>query len=82
MHVKGLPRDSALSRTMRGESAYWDEGVELSAQTLDAIKEQSYYLLKVNGNDPAPPVPTWRPGAPGAVVETGSLADFNALIGG
>lgn len=64
---------------MQGESAYWDEQVELTAQVLDAINAQSYYLLKVNGNDPSEPVPTPRPGVH-AQPETGSLADLTALL--
>jgi len=59
--------------------AYWDEQVELLAQAVDAIRWNSYYLLKVNRNDPTPPEPTKRPSS--APAELGTLADFNAAIG-
>ena len=79
-HITHLPRDSAYVRELQGERAYWDESVELLAQTVDAIRLNSYYLLSVNGNKPDAPQQTLRPGAQ-AVPERGSLADFAALIG-
>lgn len=80
-HVAALPRDSAYVLELQGPSAYWDERVELAAQLVDAIRIQSFYLLKINGNDPQEPTPIPRPGA--ATARAGSLADFNAfLIGG
>ena len=55
--------------------------MELLAQTVDAIRANSYYLLKVNGNDPDAPDRIPRPGSREPVA-MGSLADFNALIEG
>jgi len=70
-------------RELQGERAYWDEQVELTAQAVDAIRLNSYYLLSANGAKPDAPKPTPRPGA-AALAHTepqGSLADFAALIG-
>ncbi len=78
-HVKHLPRDSAYVRELQGPGAYWDEQVELLAQIVDAVRVNSYYLLRVNGGDPDEPQPTRRPMV-GPVVSVG-LADFDALIG-
>ncbi len=82
MHIKHLPRESAYVRSLQGDAAYWDEPVELLAQAVDAIREQSYYLLRVNGNDAEPHTTVKRPGRAQAEQPSGSLADFNALIGG
>lgn len=78
-HVANLPRDAAFSRALRGEHAYWDEQVELTAQLVDAMRANSYYLLRVNGNDATEPTPVPRPGESGQ-PEAGTLADFNALL--
>ena len=80
-HVGHLPRDSAYVRSLSGEAAYWDERVELQAQTVDALERVAYYLLKVNGNDAAEPATVPRPG-----VSTGprtiSLSEFNSFLKG
>jgi hypothetical protein len=52
----------------------------LTAQVLDAVRLQSYYLLKINGSDPAEPVNFPRPGAVPVVPEIASLADFGAFL--
>lgn len=51
----------------------------MTAQVVDAIHEQTYVLLRVNGNDAQPPGPFPRPGV-AAASTAGSLADFNAFI--
>lgn len=62
-------------------AAYWDESAELLAQLYDALERQTFYLLKVNGNDPEQPTRFPRPGehvGPAAM----SLTDFaNQLKG-
>lgn len=76
-----MPRDSAFARTLRGDRAYWDENTELIASLIDAVERQTFYLLKVNGNDPPQPTPVPRPGESGEPV-TVSLTDFaNSLKG-
>ncbi len=79
-HVASLPRDSAYVRELQGDSAFWDEQVELTAQVLDAVKANTFYLLKVNGNEPPTPVLTPRPGAKAVEPASMSLADFNAMM--
>ncbi|MET4780807.1 hypothetical protein [Glaciihabitans sp. UYNi722] len=81
-HIKGLPRDSAFVRALSGVSAYWDENAELLAQIFDAMERQTYYLLKVNGNDPSEPVPLQRPGQKIVEPETVSLAEFSGFLNG
>jgi hypothetical protein len=79
-HVNNLPRDSAYSRALRGARAFWDEQVELTAQLIDAVNVQSYYLLKVNGQDSArQPEPVTRPGVENK-TPVSSLSDFAAWI--
>lgn len=63
-----------------GDRAYWDEHVEMTANVVDAIREQTYVLVKVNGGDVRMPDPLPRPGDEPAPM--GSLTDFNALIEG
>jgi hypothetical protein len=81
-HVKHLPRDSAFARSQAGDFAYWDEQVELTAQVVDSTNRLAYYLLKVNGSDPAEPVDIQRPGATVVAPEAASLADFGAFLKG
>lgn len=50
----------------------------MTASVLDAIRQQTYVLLKVNRNEAEYPQPVPRPGAP--IPATGSLADFNAFL--
>lgn len=64
---------------MQGDSAYWDEPVELLAQTIDALHEQTFALLTAWGSTPRRPDPVPRPGAREPVA-TGTLSDFNALV--
>lgn len=80
-HINHLPRDSAYVRTLSGDAAYWDEAVELQAQTVDALDRLSYYLLKVNGNDPDEPVSMPRPGV-STEPSTVSLSEFNTFMKG
>jgi len=84
-HVNHLPRDSAYVRELQGERAYWDESVELLAQTVDAIRLNSYYYLGAHGARPDEPKWVKRPHAAPAVsappAASGGLAEFNALIG-
>lgn len=52
----------------------------MTANVVDAIREQTYVLVKVNGGDVRMPDPLPRPGDEPAPM--GSLTDFNALIEG
>lgn len=83
-HIGHLPRDSAYVRSLSGVAAYWDERVELQAQTVDALERLNYYLLKVNGNNPAEPATVPRPGDDHqqAVPRTVSLSEFNNILKG
>ena len=80
-HIAHLPRDSAFVRSLSGASAYWDEQVELQAQTVDAIDRLAYYLLKVNGNDPPEPSIMQRPGV-SSEPQAVSLSEFNDFLKG
>lgn len=80
-HIAALPRDSAYVRHLSGDSAYWDEQVEMTAKVLDAVRRNTYYLLRVNGNNLDEPEPIARPGK-SAEPETVSLAQFNAFLRG
>lgn len=51
----------------------------MTAQAVDAIREQTYVLARSHQWDVRVPEPLPRPGV---VTPTGSLADFNALIEG
>jgi hypothetical protein len=80
-HINHLPRDSAFSRALRGDQAYWDEQVELTAQLIDAVNINSYYLLRVNGSTTAAvPQPTKRPASAQTDVPVSSLSEFAAFI--
>jgi hypothetical protein len=68
-------------RSLSGVNAYWDEQVELQAQTVDALERLNYYLLKVNGNDPSEPETVPRPGVSNE-PRTVSLSEFNNILKG
>ena len=63
-----------------GARAYWDENAELLAQLLDAVERQTYYLLKVNGNDIASPESFARPGVAPVEPPTVSLAQWAGTL--
>ena len=75
-----MPRDSAYVRSLSGEAAYWDESVEVTASVFDAVERLTYYLLRINGNDPDAPARFPRPGD--AEPPTVSLTDFNDFLKG
>lgn len=82
-HVKGLPRDSAYSRALRGERAYWDETPELLAQIVDAVERQSFYFRKANFQDAGPvPESLPRPGEVARELPTVSLAEWAGTLQG
>ena len=78
-HINNLPRDSAYVRHLSGAAAYWDEHVELQAQTVDSLERLTYYLLAVNGNTPPKPQPLPRPGE-SREPETVPLAELGNLL--
>ena len=67
-------------RALDGAAAYWDENAELLASLLDAVERQTFYLLKVNGNDPPVPEPLRRPGKFRAEPKTVTLADWASTL--
>lgn len=77
-HIRGLPSDSAFVRGRRSE---WSQQDELLAAVLDAARENTYYLLAVNGNKPEYPKPFPRPGVTAAEPEAVSLSGFASFLG-
>lgn len=79
-HVKGLPRDSATIRAIRGEQADWSWDTELLAAVFDGINVLCYYTLRAAGVDDAkPPKPFPRPGRDKREEEK-KLSDFQAFL--
>lgn len=79
-HVKGLPRDSATIRALRGEMADWTWDTELLAAVFDGINALCYYTLRAAGvEDARPPKPFPRPGRE-EQVPVKKLTDFNAFL--
>jgi hypothetical protein len=68
--VRHLPPDSATARSLRGSSPeedYWTPDRQLLATLVDAVRESTFAMIKLNG-DPKktsrlkPPDPIPRPG--------------------
>lgn len=80
-HIAGLPRDSAYSRRLRGEQAYWDEQVELTAQLVDAVNTNSYILRRAHfEGTPEKPEPIQRPGVAESELPVAPLSELDAWL--
>ncbi len=79
-HIRQLPPDSAYQRSVRGERADWDQQAELLATVVDRLGALSYYLLRVNGNDPREPDPFPRPGHVTPEIPTVSLKALASFL--
>jgi hypothetical protein len=68
-------------RSVLGEAAGWDQLAELLASVIDEVRANTYYLLRVNGNDDVEwPAPYRRPGQEPEVPETVTLAALSSFL--
>lgn len=82
-HIQALPWDSATMRSCRGEEANWDQGSELLAGVIDALRVQTYTLAKSWGMDLEVPEAVARPGRGASApsqVQTVSLSEWTSTL--
>jgi hypothetical protein len=84
--IRNLPYDSAVNRSVNGESADWTVTDHLLAATVDHLAAANWMFVCANsaedGDPPEPPKPVPRPGETAEKDEPGGPGDDGAAGGG